>query len=77
MAINTAPQSWTRDITLVNTVSLKKVKIYHAEQYRGVVWLKTTKHIKQLLDETEQKIVFYQWRAEDVPQIIDLRDTDK
>ena len=51
--------------------------MYHAKPYRGVVWLKTAEHNKQLLDKGEQKIVFYQWRAESVAQIIDLRDTGK
>ena len=53
------------------------MKIYHAQLYRGIGLLKTTEHNKQLLDEVEQKIVLYQSRADYVPQIIDLRDTDK
>ena len=59
------------------TKQVKKVKIYHTNLYRGVVSLKIAKHNKQVLDEIEQMILFYQWRAEDVPQIIVLRDTDK
>ena len=66
-----------QEISHWSTKQVKKVKIYHTKLYRGVVSLKIAEHNKQALDEIKQMILFYQWRAEDVPQIIVLRDTDK